>query len=194
MTSLYWICFVLGGVFVAFAILGGIEGFDFDHGVDLDPAIDADIEFSAPSRQRIPLLGLLKSFKFWTFGLCFFGLTGLVLTPMGVAAPLVLVLAIAMGLLLGGAIASILRLLYHRRVDSLVQTGDLVGRVGTVELPFDRHSKGKVKLQLKGVNIEFIAHTDDSQGFAIGAPVLVVEVNNNRLWVISADAVNQEEP
>lgn len=193
MISIYWICFSLGGVFVLFAVLGGIEGVDFDHGLDLDPALDADIEFTEPSRNLATLLGLLRSFKFWTFGLCFFGLTGIVLSRLAVAAPGVLVGAIAVGLVLGGSMSSILRLLYHRRVDSLVKSSDLVGLVGTVELPFDQSSKGKVRLQLKGVTLDFIALTDDPQGFQFGEQVLVVDTESNRLWVVSADAVNREQ-
>jgi hypothetical protein len=193
MISIYWICFLLGGVFVLFAVLGGIEGVDFDHGIDLDPALDSDIEMTEPGRNRTSLLGLLRSFKFWTFGLCFFGLTGISLSGLGVSPPAVLAMAISVGLAIGGSLASILRLLYHRHVDSLIKSSDLIGCVGTVELPFDCHSKGKVRLELKGVSRDFIALTDAPQGFELGDPVLVIEIENNLLWVVSAHTIPQEK-
>ena len=232
MQSVYWFCFVIGGVFVAIATLGGAgevefdTDADFDIDADLDADLDADIDadldagFDADAdinadaaldagtdyeidtdvaleRKSPPTvrrrqgfgLGILTSFKFWTVGSCFFGLTGLVLTAAqpSLGPVLILVIALLMGLIIGGMLAGALRLLKRRHVDSLVRAKDFAGLVGTVELPFDANSKGKVSLQLGGSTLHLMALTDDKTTFAPGDKVLVVNEENNRLWVVAAE-------
>ncbi|MEO1506077.1 MAG: hypothetical protein AAFU84_00390, partial [Cyanobacteria bacterium J06633_23] len=105
MQSVYWFCFVIGGVFVAIATLGGAgdtdfdaeadvdfdADFDADADIDLDGDLDleaADADFDAQVDTDLQLLrkvkgayvfslNILTSFKFWTVGGFFFGLTGL---------------------------------------------------------------------------------------------------------------------
>jgi membrane protein implicated in regulation of membrane protease activity len=199
MLTIYWVCFIVGGVFVLLAVLGGLDGVDFDHDFDLDHGLDldhveADVELTEPSerpqRSRWLWFSLLKSVKFWTFSSCFFGLTGVVLSGLNLPPLLVLLLAVGMGLICGTAIAATLRLLYRRQVDSLARTTDLVGLTGTVELPFDPDSRGKVRLQVKGTTIDFIAYTDEKNTFQRGDLVLVVGTDQNRLWVVSAEGAD----
>jgi serine/threonine protein kinase len=51
----------------------------------------------------------------------------------------------------------------------------------------DRHSRGKVRVNVKSSLIDFIALTDDPNGFQTGDQVLVVEMKGNQIWVVSAD-------
>jgi len=163
---------------------------DIDADTDGDLQIDTDVELlkSSPRRRRrLPFfLSILTSFKFWTFGGFFFGLTGLV---MGATSPglggFVFAIALAMGLICGGALAGSLRYLKHRQVDSLVRNEDFSGLVGTVELPFDANSKGKVFLEVGGSTLHLIARTDEDTAFQVGDRVLVVGRSQNRLWVVS---------
>lgn len=194
MLTIYWVCFIAGGIFVLLAVVGGLDGVDFDHGIDLDHDVEADVELAEPSerpgRSRWSWFSVLKSVKFWTFSSCFFGLTGIVLSALNLAPPLVALLATGMGLFCGMAIAVALRLLYQRRVDSLARTTDLVGLTGTVELPFDPNSRGKVRLQVKGTIVDFMAYTDEKTTFQLGDRVLVVGTDQNRLWVVSAGGLD----
>jgi membrane protein implicated in regulation of membrane protease activity len=188
MLTLYWLCFLVAGGFVALAALGGLDGLDFDHELP-------DLDVPDPALFK-GLLSLLTSLKFWTFGLCFFGLTGLLLTywSPGLSAPAVLLGAIAMGLLLGILMASILRTLRQRQVNSLIRSSDLIGQAGTVTLPFDCRSRGKVCLTLKGSRIELTAQTDGPHPLAVGDTVTVLRVERNRLWVISNDQFERPDP
>jgi membrane protein implicated in regulation of membrane protease activity len=202
METIYWICLVVGGGFVLLSIMGGFDGLDadadldadLDGDIDLSPDVDTDIEFADPgkasSRSRFAWLGMLKSVKFWTFGSCFFGLTGTVLSRLAVQPILTLILAVLMGLVCGSAIALTLRSLYRRQVNSLVKTTDLVGLLGTVEVPLSASSRGKVRLQVKGTVIDFIASTTEGREFRPGEPVLVVGMEQNNLWVVSAQELN----
>ena len=217
MLTTYWLCFAIGGVFVLLAMLGGLDHFDFDHdfdhdfdpSFDLDGHLDTDIELvdpgsgdrNAPLLPRRPhrwgWLGVLQSLKFWTFGICFFGLTGLVLSNLSAALPAmtVAIAAVMMGVLCGGLVSGSLRALRRQQADSLIRSADLVGIAGTVEVPFNASSRGKVRLRLKGSILDMIAYTDEAKEFQTGEQVLVVSTDQNRLWVVSADSLkpfNQE--
>ena len=202
MLNVYWLCFAIGGTFVLLAVLSGLDGVDFgDH--DAEIHVDADTELvDATNRSAIyrsvrwySSLSILKSLKFWTFSICFFGLTGLVLSNLSVAIapPVVAIVSVMMGLACGALVAGSLRALRRQKSDSLVRSDELVGLTGTVELPFNKHSRGKVRLQIKGSLIDSIAYTDDGKEFKPGDRVLVISTEQNRLWVVSADPLNEED-
>jgi hypothetical protein len=218
METLYWLCFVIGGLFVLLAVVGGFDGADFDgvdlDGVDLDGAdldgadleglegempLETDLEVQDPGDGSPPrkgarfsplssLIGILGSLKFWTFGICFFGLTGLVLSNVSAPPPpqVITIVAIAMGVICGGFIAGALRILRYQNADSLVKADDVVGVAGVVTLPFDRNSRGKVQIKIKGAQLERIAYTDEARTFQPGDQVLIVGIEQDRLWVVSA--------
>ena len=205
----YWFCLAVGGTFVLLSVAGGMDDTDwgdldadFDGETDpapaMDPAPDMDIEWvdpgDAPARSRrlrpskptgLPL-SLLTSFKFWTFGSCFFGLTGVVLSTLGLNPLGVAIAATLMGLFCGASLASVLRLLRRRQVNSLVQSADLAGIEGIVEIPFDASMRGKVSLQIKGTLVEFIAYTNDPNPLKKGDRIFVLGAERDRLWVIPA--------
>ncbi|MEP0892290.1 MULTISPECIES: NfeD family protein [unclassified Leptolyngbya] len=185
------------------AILGGLDGADladghFEFEVPTDADSDRDLEFTDPGdrpspslfarAQRSSPLSLLTSFKFWTFGLCFFGLTGLVLTNLGLNPGVVAIVAVLMGLLCGSMMALTLRALRQRYASSLVETADLAGLEGTVEVPFDASTRGKVRVRVKGSVVDYIAYTNDQQPLERGDRILVIGTENNRLWVIPAES------
>ncbi|MEM9151587.1 MAG: hypothetical protein AAGB19_14190 [Cyanobacteria bacterium P01_F01_bin.3] len=222
MQSVYWFCFVIGGIFVAIATLGGASDADFDADTDVDfdaeieldadldldgdtPELGADVSFDAEIDTDLQLLrkvkgvyvfslNILTSFKFWTVGGFFFGLTGLSLGWVQSNLPplLIFITALIMGTLLGGMLAIALRHLARRHADSLIRTEDFAGRLGIVELPFDAQSKGKVRLEIRGAVLHMMALTDDIKKFAPGDKVLVVNVENNRLWVVSDETAVQQ--
>jgi membrane protein implicated in regulation of membrane protease activity len=191
MLTLYWLCFAVGGVFVLLAVLSGFDGVDFGD-QDVDIQWD-DVEWSTAKERSLRvgwynLFSILKTLKFWTFALCFFGLTGLVLShlPVGLPANLVAIAAVSMGIVCGSLVAGSLQFLGQRQVDSLVRAPDLVGLTGIVEVPFDRTRRGKVRLLIKGSMIDLLASTDEAQTLQQGDRVLVVSAEQNRLWVVAA--------
>jgi membrane protein implicated in regulation of membrane protease activity len=196
------------------------EGLDFDaeaggldfeleaEGVDLEAAVETDLELvdlgdgsqkrsqrrrRGRRRHQLSVVGMLTTFKFWTFSSCFFGLTGLALSALtNLNAAMIAVLAVAIGLCCGSAIALILQSLRHNQTNSLVRSEDLVGMTGTVELPFDAHSPGKVRLKVKGSTIDFLAFTDDPIPLTQGKQVVIMGTQQNRLWVVSAETFNKQ--
>ena len=216
MQSIYWFFLIIGGVFVGLSTIGGdlFEGADADVDVDLDVDFDADIDLDADAdfdtdfetdsdlqvdtdldllrgkrKRRIPRwLSIPLSFKFWTFGGCFFGLAGVLLniTQPELAASTVFIFSLITGVVCGVALVSALRGLKNREVDSLVRNEDFAGLVGIVELPFDANSKGKVFLEVGGSTLHLVALTDEKREFRPGDSVLVVGRSQHRLWVVSA--------
>lgn len=210
MLVIYLACSLIGGVFVLLSVAGGFEGFDFDSDVDVDAEVDTDsgledIDFGTNQRQTEkksnPWLGKPSpkkklwlpffSFKFWTFGVCFLGLTGLALTWLQpeLGEGLIALIAVLVGLVIGTAMAWLLRILGGNYTNSMSRTDDLVGAVGTVEIPFDCNSRGKVQLSLKGSTVGFSAMTEQETEFQRGEKVLVVSWQDNKLWVVSADSL-----
>ncbi|EDX84790.1 hypothetical protein S7335_2487 [Synechococcus sp. PCC 7335] len=173
--------------------------FDGDFDGDIDPDADTDLQvdtdpdllrsYARKQKRSFFSLSTLTSFKFWTFGGFFFGLTGLV---MGALEPelgvgLIFAIALIMGVFCGGTLVGILRQLKHRQVDSLLRNEDFAGLVGVVEIPFDSKSKGKVTLEVGDATLHLVAQTDEERAFNVGDSVLVVGRTSDRLWVVSAE-------
>lgn len=197
MTTLYIICLTVGGVFVALAAFAGLDGADFE--LEFDPDVElADRRNPTESggvlqpKRRSPRLTIpFLSLRFWTFGACFFGLTGTILsflsptlTPTAIAA-----ISLAVGVFCGAAVVWIFDILRSQQANSMVQSDDLIGLGGTVEIPFDRDSRGKVRLSVKGCTFDMGAMTEESREFSPGDRVLVVGMEKNRVWVVSEDAL-----
>jgi membrane protein implicated in regulation of membrane protease activity len=203
----YGLCLIIGGTFVFLSAVGGLDGADFATDFDVEVDAETDTEFDdvdvgthagqidLPKRFRkgrwVPFLSL----RFWTFALCFFGLTGLLVTLVqpGIASWLVAVLAVLMGFLCGTATAVILRSLGRNQVNSLTRPEALAGQIGTVDIPFNADSRGKVSLQIGGSTVGFFAFTQENQEFRQGDSVLVVGLENNKLWVVSIDALPAQD-
>jgi membrane-bound ClpP family serine protease len=99
-------------------------------------------------------------------------------------------ISVAVGIFFG---ALVVWLIYiqrrHQVVDSLVRTNHVVGRSGTVEIPFDSSTQGKVRVNVKGSLVDFVAFTDESREFSTGDRVFVVGMKRNKVWVVSEDSL-----
>jgi membrane protein implicated in regulation of membrane protease activity len=199
--TIYGLSFIAGGIFVLLAAIGGLDGVDIDADFDLDvdsPVPDNidDIDVGTQidqtltalrSRWWLPLLSL----RFWTFALCFFGLTGLLITVItpDLAPWLTALLAVGMGIFCGWIAAVVLRSLSRQPISSMVKPEALIGQVGQVEIPFDQASRGKVKLVLGDSTVSYFAITQEERAFAVGDSILVVGMEHGKLWVASAEEV-----
>lgn len=93
-------------------------------------------------------------------------------------------ISIAVGIFIGALIVWFIYFWRRREViDSLMKPDDLIGLYGVVELPFDPGSRGKIRVDVKGSMVDLIALTDDSQGFLVGDRVLIIQMQNNKVWV-----------
>jgi hypothetical protein len=212
---LYVVCFTVGGIFVVLSAIGGLDllEMEVDTDTDLDLDIDADTDLDlegglddidvgthagqaqngrspfAPRRRRLWLPFL--SLRFWTFGLCFFGLTGLLVNwaQPDLNAGTVALISAVMGLASGTGAAVAVRSLGGETVSSLIRPEEMAGLIGIVEIPFDVSSRGKVRLSLRGSTLSFLAYTQEARSFQRGDAVLVVGLEHNKLWVVSVEAL-----
>lgn len=198
---IYGLCFIVGGVFVLLAAVGGLDGVDVATDFDFDVEASANIDDIDGGTQIDQTLRLLRnrwwlpflSLRFWTFALCFFGLTGLLITLVqpNLAGWLGALIAVMMGLFCGLVAALVLRSLGRRSVSSLIRPEELTGQIATVEIPFGTHSRGKVRLSMGGSTVSFFAVTQEDREFSAGETVLVVGMEHNKLWVASAEGLRE---
>jgi len=199
MLTLYLFCLAIGGGFVILSAFAGFDGIDFDSDFDMDvelyePKKDAETLTSRTSRKsskpefHLPFF----SFRFWTFGSCFFGLTGFLLTKLNPLLPPAVILAISLGIgvSFGTIIVGILGKLRRQQANSLILSEDMIGLWGTVEIPFDQNCRGKVRLYLKESMVDVVAITEDTQSFEKGDKVFVVGRSHNKVLVISEENLN----
>ncbi len=193
MESAYVFCLIIGGAFVALSAFAGLDGVDFDQDFEPDLEIidqqDKESNTSIYHKPRRRLWLPFFSLKFWTFGSCFFGLTGILLSNIStsLSPTIIAIISIIVGILCGTIMAYVLYTLKNRPADSLVRSDDLLGLSGTVEIPFDKNSKGKIRVNVKESAVAFMAFTEENREFTRGEKVFIVGVENNRAWIVSED-------
>lgn len=133
---------------------------DFDLDADAEHGYDGDIEVNV-SRRFNPL----TSFKFYTFALAFFGLTGVIFTLLGLMDSVagVFALSLIIGLISGLGVAYVLHRVNTGTGGEGVTERDYVGASGQVVLPVGSGKRGKVRMQIKGRTIEMLAESADDE-------------------------------
>ena len=97
-------------------------------------------------------------------------------------------ISIAVGIFVGALIVWFIYFWRRREIiDSLMKPEDLVGLCGTVELPFDADSKGKIRVEVRGSMVDLIALSDDPTGFEIGDRILIIQMQRGKVWVTRHD-------
>jgi membrane protein implicated in regulation of membrane protease activity len=135
------------------------------------------------------VLATFLSLRFWTFSLLAFGLVGTCFHFFGLGGFVVtLVTALGMGAFSGFGATLAFRALANASTTSGSGSGDAVGRVGKVLVPLRKDTRGKVRVEVNGEMIDYLATTDDEELDA-GAEVLVVEVRGESAHVARAPAV-----
>src|SRR5690606_13056836 len=111
----------------------------------------SDIEVSI-GRRFNPFI----RFKFYTFGLAFFGLTGVVFTARNLieSAIGVFALSLGMGLFAGLGMAYVLFLLNASSGSGGITARDYAGLPAKIMLPVSTERNGKVRLSIRGRIIE----------------------------------------
>ncbi|MBW4611794.1 MAG: NfeD-like protein [Desmonostoc vinosum HA7617-LM4] len=99
---------------------------------------------------------------------------------------IIAVIAVAVGVFGGVLIVGLIYLQRRRQVvDSLIRVNNVVGCFGTVEVPLNHKSPGKVRINLKGSLVDFIALTEETQQLNQGDRIVVVRTKGNKVWVVA---------
>ena len=131
----------------------------------------------------------VTSLRFWTFLLAFGGGAGAVLRALGSSELVSAIAAVVVGWISGLVAVTVVRALTKRSVSSQVDAAELVGTSGTLLLPIGPGKPGKVRVEVKGNVIEFVAHgADDVAELPTGTSVLVVaEADRGALLVAKSE-------
>lgn len=180
MGALYLAALVFGlGTLLLQLVMSGHGDADASHDLDAHP----DAGHGDASHVAV---ATILSLRFWTFGLFGFGMVGALLWFVVQApATLGLVLAVGMGLASGALASWLMGALPRSSHNSGAESKDALGRVGRVLVPVAAGSRGKVRLELKGQSIDFLASTDDAE-LPAGTTVVVVELRGEVLHVSRA--------
>lgn len=172
MFALYLFALVLGGGLLLFSLVGDADG---------------DANHSGHGHDAAKFLSL----RTLTYFLFVFGGVGAVLsrTWHWAAAPLVLVAAIAGGLLVGSAVSYAFN--YLRRTDSGARESEdsFIGLTGRVTLPIGPSGRGKVMVERGGRTFELTARPLETAGTppTHWSSVIVVEMNRGTAVVAPMD-------
>lgn len=186
MFALYVVTAIIGGVLILVSALGvhsadgGHDGqFDIGHGGghDLHAGHDGD----AHADVWIPFFSL----RFWTYLATGFGVTGLLLTwfssiSVGAGAAL----AGATGLVAGLGVSYAMHYLRSVDTSSTATERDIVGADAKVLVALKPGEVGKVRCNVKGELIDLIAFPDDDQPIEVGADVMIVGIDKDRVRVV----------
>ena len=101
---------------------------------------------------------------------------------------LVAIVSVLIGVLCGGVIVFVLFAARKQILaNSLTHHHTLAGCIGTVQIPFDYNSKGKIRIYTNDSMRELIAFTDSPHSFKQGDQVLIVQIKNTHAWVAPGD-------
>src|SRR5262249_51400506 len=101
---------------------------------------------------------LVASLRFWAFALLAFGLSGTLLSIFGLAgAVFTAVLASAAGVASGAFATTVIRRMTQKGPTSHVLPSEVVGKIGRVLVPTDAGSHGKVRVEVKGQLVDYVA-------------------------------------
>ena len=194
MGIIYLAALVLGlGTLTLQFVLAHAGGADADADADADGvddlAADGDADHAMEAGSHggmahgaMDAVGVFLSMRFWTFALMAFGMVGSLLHYLDLSGfGLSLALSIASGLVSGLAAALIFRAL-KGSVSSAMGQDDTVGKMAKVTVPLRKGSLGKVRVVVKGKQVDMLA-TTDADAIQTGDDVVVVEFRGEHAFV-----------
>lgn len=200
MLTAYVVATIVGGLLVALSALTGL-GHDASH--DLDSAgTEHDLAHPEPASTQAPALdvaegalagaapatsrttrrnplSLFLSLRFWTFGGCFFGLTGTALTLWTkLGEPFTGLLSTGLGVVVGAATALVVRRL--RAPVGATRTRDQwIGRSGTLLFALSPERASKMRIEREGgATHELLVAPSAQNLWPAGTRVVVLELDD----------------
>lgn len=128
----------------------------------------------------------VRSLRFWTFGTCFFGMTGSLMTLLGVAGLLTFAMACGVGLGSGLAATWVVHKLSREHVSAALSEADYPGTIGRVMVTIQAGRPGKIRCHLRGQVVDLIAESDEKGTLRVGQQVLVIEYREGAARVVHA--------
>ena len=198
MLTLYLAALIFGlGTFVVQLLFSASDSPDSAEPSFLDVGADADGHLAGEAHTHSDMAlarahvhgdwaSIFLSLRFYMFAAIAFGVVGAPATWFRVSSPaLTLVAALVMGFVVGALASLGFRVLGRQTLSSGAEQRELVGHVGRVLVGCEPGGRGKVRLNVRGQTIDYIATTDDAR-LVPGAAVIVQEVHPERIHVCAA--------
>jgi len=184
MIWLYVAATIFGGTFTL-AMMAGALDFDGDVELDFDADIDLDLDTGFDADGGVAgaagdFFGSLISFRSLVFFAAFFGLAGLVFNLFDYTEPVPLLSGLGLGAVAAVLNGQLFNWLKQNEHSSQVSNRHLTGARATVVLPMGTDRKGRIKTELEGETTYMVAlpHSEKTDRFDVGDPVVVVEIEN----------------
>lgn len=225
MLTLYFASLIFGGFFVALSLVAGFgdsdADVDADVDADLDADFDADIDFDADfdvdadvdadfdldadadadgSVGDIEVVGQKRfrpwlSFRFYTFSLCFFGLSGVLLRFLAeMGEPITALLSSGVGLFAGLFVAFLMHWINRGSVAARVSgEREFLGASAQVLLPVKPGKPGQVRVRLGERTVKMRAETDEEDVVLdTNDECFVLGMEDGVVKVIDAEAIKKK--
>jgi membrane protein implicated in regulation of membrane protease activity len=132
-----------------------------------------------------PPWALALSLRFWAFALLAFGLTGALLSFFGLAGAVAAgVVAAVAGLASGIVATTVIRRMSQRGPTSQIVPTEVVGKLGRVLVPMEGAGRGKVRIEVKGQLVDYVAAS--AEPLAQGDTVVVEDYEKGEIVVSKA--------
>lgn len=183
MTSLYWICLLVGGGVVVMQLLATLVGLEGEAPDDVDghPDISEGLH--------------LFSVRALSAGVAFFGVGGLTARSVGLPMWVGVPLALVSGVLAAVGVAVLMSGMRRLESDQTLQLSHSVGKLGEVYLsiPGQLGGEGKIVLTLQGRTVELSAVTRED-AIPTGTRVLIIDTVNASTAVVVPEPKILEDP
>jgi hypothetical protein len=186
--SIYVASLSLGGVLILVSIFFGGDA-DADLDIDADADFDGEVHVADGALAEIDGAGAawlpFLSLRFWTFFLGAFGLSGTLMSLLGLPSLITLVASVGLGATIGWGVAMGFRVLMAQKVTGNVGLLDLEGKEAKVLLPVGPERKGKIRALIDGQYVDLIATTQDGTELVRGDRALVVHIRDGMAEISS---------
>ena len=191
--SIYAGALVFGGIFVVASAIGFDKDQDSEFSGD-DPSHVDPISGTHDSTDAAADAGAFAttffSFRFWTFTLASFGLSGTLLDLLKVDAWLSFPASLVCGFSIGFGVATVFRAVNRSNAGAIAELKTLLGRECVVLLAIDAKKSGKVRVSLDGQDLDLLAHTSDARGFERGERAFIVKMKNGEATIAATKAAH----
>ena len=188
METVYLLCLVFGGLFLAVSIFAGTEA-DADFALNADADIDMDADVAG---EGVTSAIQYLSFRNIIFFVTFFGMTGTILSKLDMPFPVTFGVATGLGLFASSLGHKVMAYLKQTESGQSVNMQDLEGLTARVTVDVTKTSRGKITLNSKDRIFQLLALVAEEASqdhFRFGEAVIVIRVENNTAYVAEADFI-----
>lgn len=190
METIYLICLIFGGFFLAVSIFAGTET-DADFALSADADIDVELDGDVSGEGVTSAIQYL-SFRNFIFFVAFFGLTGMILSKLGTPAIATFVVAFSLGFLSAAFGHKVMAYLKQSEVGGSVNMHDLEGLAAKVTVDVTKSRRGKVTVNSKDRIFQLLALAAEEASrnhFKFGDSVIIMRIEDNTAFVVESEFI-----